>query len=58
MKRPTKTRSCEGKKRHPSRAAARVHMHALITKGAAPLNVYKCRYCQAWHVGHIRRYRN
>lgn len=57
MKRPTKTRSCEGKKRHASKTAARVHMYALITKGAALLNVYKCRYCKAWHVGHIRRYR-
>ena len=57
MKRPTKTRSCEGKQRHASKTAARVHMYALIDKGAALLNIYKCRYCKTWHVGHVRRYR-
>jgi hypothetical protein len=55
MTRPTRSRSCEGKQQHGSRAAARTHIHALIAKGAGLLNVYKCRYCKTWHVGHLMR---
>lgn len=47
-------RGCEGKVQHADRAAARAHMFALIARGGTGLNVYRCRRCRAFHVGHRR----
>jgi hypothetical protein len=43
-----------GKVQHADRAAARAHMFELIARGATGLNVYCCRRCRAFHVGHRR----
>ncbi|MFI0718896.1 hypothetical protein [Streptomyces sp. NPDC021224] len=47
-------RGCEGKKAHPDRDAARAHMLDLVARGATGLNVYRCRRCSRFHVGHRR----
>lgn len=44
-----------GKIRHKTAEAAGRHMAALIAKdGSIRMNVYPCRACQGWHVGHMR----
>lgn len=52
-------RQCDGKKRHPNKAAAEAQKWRLIRNGAHPdaLNVYRCPHCTqpgkpGWHVGH------
>lgn len=46
--------------RHPTREMAESHIAALIAKGnecprrTATLEVYWCRWCQVFHVGHYR----
>ena len=44
-----------GKVRHRTKAAALRHMAALIAKdGSTRMNVYLCKACGRWHVGHAR----
>lgn len=52
----TDRRDCPtGKVRHRTRAAALRHMAELIAKdGSVRMNVYPCRTCGYWHVGHAR----
>ena len=53
----TKARGCEGKRAHATRAVAENHMWRLVKRGAAlsGLNVYDCRHCPWFHVGHRPR---
>jgi hypothetical protein len=56
----TRARGCDGKHGHDTRAAADRHMRDLIHRcGAAEarLNVYRCRHCRLYHVGHRLRQR-
>jgi len=50
----TRARSCEGKCRHQTKEAARSELQTLVRKGAngGRLEVYKCRFCGAYHTGH------
>lgn len=50
----TKSRGCGAKHQHTSRQAAERQMESLIDAGeyAGNLNVYRCRHCRTWHVGH------
>lgn len=57
----SKGRACQGKRRHPDRAAAEQHLQRLIRNRAAKggLMAYECRHCNnyatgrnGWHVGH------
>lgn len=53
----TKAKTCGHKQQHATRDRALGHMGMLIRKrGASPvaLNVYRCRHCHTWHVGHRR----
>lgn len=44
-----------GKIRHKTPEGAAIHMAALIAKdGSIRMNVYPCRSCGGWHVGHKR----
>lgn len=43
-----KSRQCNGKVRHRSKAAATLAFNALNNAG---LNVYKCPHCHGWHLG-------
>lgn len=50
-----RARGCEIKVGHPTEATALAHMDGLYNAGkAAPesLNVYLCRFCHRYHVGH------
>lgn len=53
----TKARACAGKRAHPTHAQAEKHMFRLVKDGAAlsGLNVYDCRHCPNFHVGHKPR---
>lgn len=55
----TQARSCTGKQRHHSKAAADAHRAALIRSGGSRLVivVYRCPHCRGWHVGHRSRRR-
>ena len=45
-----------GKVSHPSRKAAKRHAKHLRRIGTGMGNsVYRCRACDSWHVGHLRR---
>lgn len=50
----TQARACEGKRRYDTKTSAQDHLAALTRKGAtrARIQVYKCRYCGGYHVGH------
>ena len=53
-------RACGKKYRHATRKDAITHMESLqkrdgVNYGGKGLNVYRCWYCQHWHVGHTRR---
>ena len=50
-------RSCGYKQKHWTTQAANAHLASLRRRfgaSAADLNVYRCRYCCAWHVGRQR----
>lgn len=58
MKRTKKQRACDGKVRHDNPDSAHLHLNKLIANGSTPyrMEVYKCRHCSGWHVGHKRRH--
>lgn len=45
-------RMCDGKLRHATREAAGKQKAAL---GYVGLEIYRCRFCHAYHVGHSQR---
>jgi hypothetical protein len=52
-KRHKRRRGCEGKVRHTERADALQHLRQLRRIDHAwHLNIYRCRFCKGWHVGH------
>jgi hypothetical protein len=51
-KRGERRRACGEKRRYASEEAARVAMRAVRESGDW-MGVYKCRFCQQWHVGHM-----
>lgn len=56
----TKNRGCTEKVRHDNRQTALAAMWSLVhRRGACPAryNVYRCRHCPGWHVGHRPRRR-
>jgi hypothetical protein len=53
-------RSCDGKVRHPNRRAAMGAMWAAIRDhdlNRSELTVYRCAFCESWHVGHRKNVR-
>jgi hypothetical protein len=53
--RPTDARRCQGKRAHTTSDDAEQLRDALIAAGTCPdaIEVYRCRRCRLWHVGHI-----
>ena len=53
-KRPSKQSSCDGKARHEYQAQAAAAKRAMVASGSPhwQINVYKCRFCHGWHLGH------
>ena len=47
-----RTLSCDGKVRHPTQEAAGAARHNSRVHRLCQLNVYPCRYCEGWHLGH------
>jgi len=56
-KRRVRRKQCQHKKRHPDQQSARYHRFLLNQKDGEQMNVYKCRFCGGWHVGHQPRKR-
>ncbi|GLH97376.1 hypothetical protein [Phytohabitans aurantiacus] len=51
----TKGRGCEGKQAQPTRKAALAQITSLVRRRGAlrsRYQVYQCRHCGAWHIGH------
>lgn len=57
-KRRLRRKSCTGKVRHPSADAGHDHIHQLNrTRGyQGRMDVYRCRFCGGYHVGHSKRW--
>jgi hypothetical protein len=56
----TKARTCGRKIRHAYKLDAEEHLNSLIREGDArpgSMNVYRCPYCNGWHVGHRKHVR-
>lgn len=53
----TKNQSCTGKKRFDTRAAANDEKFRLRRAGGSWPEVYKCKFCDGWHLGHKARRR-
>lgn len=52
-KRRQRRKACTGKKRHKNREEAEYHRWLLYQQGSTgSLNVYHCKFCNGWHVGH------
>ena len=41
-----------GKVRHPDRSGARLHNRGLLSQQHSAGDVYRCRLCGDWHIGH------
>jgi hypothetical protein len=44
--------SCERKRCYETQAEARVRAFALEDSLGLPMEAYRCRYCEFWHVAH------
>lgn len=54
-KRRIRRKSCDGKHQHEDKTKAIAHKMRLIKDGLAQrgeLWVYRCEFCNKWHVGH------
>jgi rubrerythrin len=53
-KRAIRRKACKGKARHADRHTAAAALFALNrNKGyQGPMNVYSCKFCGGWHIGH------
>lgn len=58
-KRASRRAGCVGKIRHDTKGGALVHRGRMVDQGAAAgaFEVYRCRHCGGWHVGHARERR-
>lgn len=56
-KRAIRRRACEGKVRHGDKESALAHLYWSLRRfeQAGYLNVYPCRFCGGWHIGHKPR---
>ena len=45
-----RAKSCESKNRYRSRAEAEAAVAACAEYGTTGLHIYKCRYCNGWHL--------
>lgn len=53
-------RQCGKKKKHGSIVSAGMQLASLVEKKSDPrgvknLQVYRCKFCHYWHVGHWRK---
>lgn len=56
-KRHIRRRGCEGKQRHTTHGRAAAHIRSLrASHNYRPewLQVYRCKFCKGYHVGHAR----
>lgn len=55
----SKARECGTKHRHDTKTQAEAQLWSLVRAGTrrARMQIYKCRHCGCWHVGHKRKRR-
>lgn len=51
-KRAIRRKACTGKTQHDTIEKAYGHKHSLLALGETNIDVYKCKFCGFWHVGH------
>ena len=52
-KRKIRRKQCGDKHRHTDRITAIRAADSLRHRGESTLNVYHCKWCNGWHVGHL-----
>jgi hypothetical protein len=52
IRRDHRYRSCQRKRRYPSRWAAVMAAHSAAQRCGHVIEPYHCRYCRGWHIGH------
>ncbi len=45
-------KACDRKKRYPTEADAKFAKHDCERHGARDLHIYRCPYCDGWHLTH------
>jgi hypothetical protein len=46
---------CSEKKAHDNKEEAEVHAAQLRRALGSRVRVYRCPFCETWHVGHVKR---
>ena len=54
-KRRKRMKSCTGKVQHTKDGAFEARRRNKIGGGIGQMNVYKCHFCKAYHIGHSGR---
>ena len=56
-KRAIRRKACTGKMRHPDADGARIALGKLFRRVGytGHMNVYRCRFCNGYHIGHAPR---
>lgn len=52
---PERWRACGHKIRHDSHAAANDHANRVTPRPGREMSVYRCKFCDRWHVGNKRK---
>lgn len=50
-KRQIRRKQCEGKIRHTTQVGAYIALKNTPRDGKR-MNVYRCKFCRGWHIGH------
>ncbi len=45
-----RNKACESKNRYPSRYDAQIAIDACAEHGTTGLHMYRCKYCNGWHL--------
>jgi len=51
-KRKIRKKQCTGKKQYMNRPIAWQAVYAMKRKSQTGLSIYKCSFCNQWHIGH------
>ena len=54
-KRKVRKKRCTGKKQYVNRPTAWQAVYAMRRKDQTGLSIYKCSFCNRWHIGHKSR---
>lgn len=55
-KRRQRRKACDGKVRHACREHACAALRKSVKLGYKGVEIYRCKFCRGWHLGHPRGY--